>query len=87
MALVGHFHLKLHQMDVKTVFLNGEINEIIYMEQLENYIIEDSKSMVCKLKRSIYGLKQSPHQWYHKFHRIISSFGFAINLANECVYQ
>jgi len=57
MALVAHFDLELHQMDVKIVFLNGDIEEMIYMVQLEDFVLGNSKSMVCKLKKSIYGLK------------------------------
>ena len=87
MALVAHFDIELHQMDIKTAFLNGEIDETIYMEQPENFVIGDPKSMVCKLKKSLYGLKQSPRLWYQKFHKIISSFGFVINLADECIYH
>ena len=87
MTLVAHFDLELHQMDVKATFLNGEIDETIYMEQLENFVIRDSKSMVCKLKKSLYELKQSPRLWYQKFHKIISSFDFVINPANECIYH
>ena len=59
MALVAQYDLELHQMDVKTVFLNGNIDEIIYMVQPENFESNDSKQLVCKLKRSIYGLKQA----------------------------
>ena len=57
MALVAQYDLELHQMDVKTVFLNGNIDEIIYMVQPENFESNDSKQLVCKLKRSICGLK------------------------------
>ena len=57
MALVAHFDLELHQMVVKTTFLNGNIDEIIYMVQSENFVVEDPKNMICKLKKSIYGLK------------------------------
>ena len=87
MALVAHFDLELHQMDVKTAFLNGEIDETIYMEQPENFVTGDLKSMVCKLKKSLYGLKQSPCLWYHKFHKIISSFSFVMNPADKCIYH
>ncbi|XP_071904268.1 uncharacterized protein [Coffea arabica] len=62
MALVAHFDLELHQMDVKTAFLNGNIDEIIYMVQPENFVSGDPKNMVCKLKKSIYGLKQASRQ-------------------------
>ena len=64
MALVAHSDLELHQMDVKTVFLNGNIDETIYMVQQENFESNDSKQLVCRLKRSIYGLKQASRQWY-----------------------
>ena len=47
----------------------------------------DPKSMVYKLKKSLYGLKQSPRLWYHKFHKIISSFGFVMNPFDECIYH
>ena len=53
MALVAHYHLELHQMDMKTVFLNGDIEETIYMMQLENFESKESKHLVCKLKKSI----------------------------------
>ena len=54
---------------------------------LKNFLIRDSKSMVCKLKKSLYGLKQSPRLWYHKFHKIINLFGFVINPTDECIYH
>ncbi|CAM8928954.1 unnamed protein product [Rhodiola kirilowii] len=53
MALSAHFDLELHQMDVKTTFLNGDIDEVIYMVQPENFERGDSKNMVCKLRKSI----------------------------------
>ena len=56
MALVAHFDLELPQMNVKTTFLNGNIDETIYMVQPENFVFGDPKSMVCKLKKFIYGL-------------------------------
>ena len=57
MVLVAHYNLELHQMDVKTTFLNGDIDETIYMVQPENFESNDSKHLVCKFKKSIYGLK------------------------------
>ena len=64
MTLVAHYALELHQMDVKIAFLNGDIEETIYMVQPENFESKKSKHLVCKLKKSIYGLKQASHQWY-----------------------
>ena len=58
MALVAHFDLELHQMDMKTAFLNGNLEEEVYMHQLEGFSVKEKEHMVCKLKKSIYGLKQ-----------------------------
>lgn len=87
MALVAHFYLELHYMDVKTVFLNGDINETIYLMQPENFVSRDLKNMVCTLKKSIYGLKQAYRQWYFKFHQVIISFDFEMNLVDDCIYH
>ena len=86
MALVAHYDLELHQMDVKTTFLNGDIEETIYMVQPENFESKDSKHLVCKLKKSIYGLKQASRQWYRKFDHVITSFGFKENTIDQCIY-
>ena len=61
-ALVTHFDLELYQMDVKTAFLNGDIDETIYMVQPENFVSGEPKNMVFKLTKSIYGLKQASRQ-------------------------
>jgi len=87
MALVAHYDLELHQMDVKTTFLKGNIDETIYMVQPENFVLGDPKNMVCKLTKSIYGLKHASRQCYHKFHQVILSFGFEMNLVDDCVYH
>ena len=62
MDLVAHYDLELHQMDVKTAFLNGDINETIYMVQPENFVSGDPKYMVYKLTKFIYRLKQASRQ-------------------------
>ncbi len=86
MALVAHFNLELHQMDVKTAFLNGNLDEEVYMDQLEGFLIKGKEHMVCKLKKSIYGLKQASRQWYLKFNDTITSFGFKENTVHRCIY-
>lgn len=87
MALVAHYDLELHQMDVKTAFLNGELEEEVYMDQPEGFLVEGKGHMVCKLKKSIYGLKQASRQWYIKFNDTIKSFGFQENAVDRCIYQ
>nr|KYP42479.1 Retrovirus-related Pol polyprotein from transposon TNT 1-94 [Cajanus cajan] len=74
-------------MDVKTMFLNGNIDETIYMMQPENFISKYSKNLICKLKKSIYGLKQASRQWYFKFYHVITSCGFEVNLVDNCIYH
>ena len=86
LALVAHFDMELQQMDVKTAFLNGELEEEVYMKQLEGFSSSDGEHLVCKLKKSIYGLKQASPQWYLKFHEIISFFGFEENIMDQCIY-
>ena len=87
LALASIHNLIVHQMDVKTAFLNGELNEEIYMKQPEGCVIPGQENKVCKLVRSLYGLKQAPKQWYDKFHQTIISYGFLINNADACVYS
>ena len=82
-------------MDVKTKFLNGDLEEEVYMKQHEGFSSSDGKHLVCKLKKfiyglkqkSIYGLKQVSCQWYLKFHKVVSSFGFIENIMDQCIYQ
>jgi hypothetical protein len=84
MALVAHFDLELHQMDVKTTFLNGDLEEEVYMKQPEGF--DDNTQKACKLNKYIYGLKQASRQWYIKFHKVITSFGFIENFVDQCIY-
>jgi len=67
-AMVTQFDLELEQIDVKIVFLHGELEERIYMKQPECYIQERQETKVCLLNKSLYGLKQSPRQWYKRFY-------------------
>nr|GEV81327.1 hypothetical protein [Tanacetum cinerariifolium] len=73
-------------MDVKTAFLNGYLNEEVYMEQPEGFVNPKYPNRVCKLKRSIYGLKQTSRQWNKRFDDEIKKFGFTQNCDEPCVY-
>ena len=73
-------------MDMKIAFLNGELDEKIYMDQPNGFIVKGQESKVCRLLKSLYGLKQAPKQCHEKFDRTLTSAGFAINEADRCVY-
>jgi hypothetical protein len=73
-------------MDVKTAFLNGELEKEIYMDQPDGFVVKGEERKVCKLLKSLYGLKQAPKQWHEKFNRTLTSVGFVINKADKCVY-
>jgi len=85
-AIATIYKLVIHQMDVKTVFLNGELDEEIYMEQPEEFVMPGQEKTVCRLRKSLYGLKQAPKQWHQKFDQVILAYGFNINEADKCVY-
>ena len=85
-AIASLNRLEIHQMDVKTAFLNGELDEEIYMEQPEGFIAPGQERKVCKLVKSLYGLKQAPKQWHEKFDNVMLSNGFKINECDKCVY-
>ena len=87
MVLVAIFDLQLQQMDVKTTFFNDDLEEEVYMKQLERFSSSDGEHLVCKLKKSIYGLKQSSNQQYLKFHDVIFSFGFVENIMDQYIQQ
>ena len=86
LAIIANLNLELYQMDVKTAFLNGELDEEIYMDQPIGFMTKGQEHKVCKLKRSIYGLKQSSRQWYLRFHRAVLSNGFTMIEEDHCVY-
>jgi hypothetical protein len=70
-----HYDLELDQMDVKTIFLNGDLFENVYMAQPKSFVIEGKENLGCHLTKSIYGLKQTSRQWYLKFDETIRKFG------------
>ena len=74
-------------MDVKIAFFNGNIEKELYMMQLKGFIVKNQEHIVCKLKRSIYGLKQASRSWNIKFEQAIKLFGFEQNLDESCVYK
>jgi hypothetical protein len=71
MTLVTYYDLELHQMDVKTTFLNEVLYENVYMAQPKSFVVEGKENLGCHLTKSIYELKQASRQWYLKFDETI----------------
>jgi len=86
LSIVASFDFEVEQMDVKTIFLHGDLEEEIYMKQLEGCVVNGKRELVCKLKKSLYGLKRSPRMWYQKFDTFIQRLGFTRSKAYHCVY-
>ncbi|KAL2226886.1 UNVERIFIED_CONTAM: Retrovirus-related Pol polyprotein from transposon TNT 1-94 [Sesamum indicum] len=84
LSMVAAENLELQQMDVKTVFLHGDLEEEIYMVQPEGYNRDDQQ--VCRLKKSLYGLKQALWQWYRKFDNFMLEIDFFRCNADHCCY-
>ena len=77
MLVIVAFHdYEIWQMDVKTAFLNGFLEEELYMMQPEGFINPKDANKVCKLQRSIYGLVQASRSWNIRFDKVIKAYGF-----------
>ncbi|KAJ9556642.1 hypothetical protein OSB04_011256 [Centaurea solstitialis] len=86
MAISAYFNYEIWQMDVKTAFLNGKLTEDVYMEQPEGFKDPKNPNKVCKLLKSIYGLKQASRSWNLHFDERIKEFGFAKSEFEPCVH-
>ena len=87
LSIAAYYDYVIWQMNVKTAFLNGNLEEENYMMQPKGFIAKDQEHMVCKLKMSIYGLKQSSRSWNIIFDQAIKSFYFEQNLDEPCVHK
>lgn len=83
LSIANRFDMHVHQMDVKGAFLNGDLDEDIYMVPPEGF---PAGNKVCKLNKAIYGLKQSSRMWYEKFHQFITRIGFKRCSSDYCLY-
>ncbi|RVX21440.1 Retrovirus-related Pol polyprotein from transposon TNT 1-94 [Vitis vinifera] len=79
-------NLEIEQLDVKTAFLHGDLEEEIYMEQPERFTIKGKGHLVCRLKKSLSGLKKAPRQWYKKFDSFMVEHGFGRTTSDHCVF-
>ena len=87
LAIAAHFDYEIWQMDVKTAFLNGNLEEDVYMIQPEGFVDPTNAGKICKLQKSIYGLKQASRSWNKRFDEVIKAFGFIQVVGESCIYK
>jgi hypothetical protein len=87
LAIAAYHDYEIWQMDVKTAFLNGNLLEDVYMTQPEGFDIPEEAQKICKLQRSIYGLKQASRSWNLRFDETVKQYGFIKNEDEPCVYK
>ena len=85
-AMAASNGMLLHQMDVTSAFLNGDLDEEVYMEQPEGFQVKGKEHLVCKLKRSLYGLKQAPRCWNMTLDHQLKKMGFVQTSSDPCLY-
>jgi hypothetical protein len=79
-------NIKVYYIDVKSAFLNGELEEEVYIEQPEEFKLSENVDYVCKLNKDLYGLKQAPRTWYSKLDKYLQQAGFRKGSANNILY-
>jgi hypothetical protein len=85
-SLVASMGWNLHQMDVNIDFLNGEIDEEVYIEQPQGFEVHSRDTHVCRLKKDLYGLKQAPRDWYARMDSYLMRLGFSKSHVNPNLY-
>jgi len=81
LVLAAKLDLEIEQLDVKRAFLHGDLEEEIYIEQLEGFAALGNEHLMCRLKKNVYGLKQAPRQWYKKFELFMTQHKFEMTSA------
>jgi len=81
-SLAAQKRWKIFQMDVKSAFLNGNLEEVVYVEQLAGFVVKGEEKKVCRLKKALYGLKQAPRAWNSRIDGYFSQKGFT-----RCPYE
>ncbi|RVW60670.1 Retrovirus-related Pol polyprotein from transposon TNT 1-94 [Vitis vinifera] len=76
----------LYQLDIKNAFLHGDLAEEVYMEQPPGFVAQGESGLVCRLRRSLYGLKQSPRAWFGRFSSVVQEFGMLRSTADHSVF-
>ncbi|KAJ9558569.1 hypothetical protein OSB04_013183, partial [Centaurea solstitialis] len=85
-SLAATYDWVLHQLDVKNAFLHGDLHEEVYMEQPPGFVAQGESGRVCKLRKSLYGLKQSPRAWFGRFNAVVTEFGLRRSSYDHSVF-
>ena len=85
-ALAAHNGWNVHQLDIKTAFLNGDLHEEVYVVQPRGFVQKGEENKVCRLKKALYGLKQAPRAWYEKMHAYLTAHGFQNSPTESTLY-
>ena len=86
LAFIALFDFALEQLDVKTAFLHGELEEEIYLKQPKEFVVPYQENLVCRLKKPSYGLNQALRQWYKRFDTFMIGQGYTQYQYDNCVY-
>lgn len=86
LTIAGQQNMVMKHYDAKTAFLNGKLKEVVFMKQPEGYEVKGKENMVCRLIKSIYGLKQAARVWNERLHEILEELGFCRSEADPCLY-
>ena len=86
LGLDASLNLEIEQMDVKTGFLHSDLEEETYIKQSEGFKVDGIENFVCKLRKSLYGLKQASKQWYKKFESVMEEQGYKKTSSDHCVF-
>ena len=85
-AILAILDLELQQMNMKIAFLNGDLNEVVYMQQPEGFIHKETQNLICLLSKSIYGLKQSPRMWNENINSFLLKLNFIRSIKDNGLY-
>ena len=77
----------LYQLDIKNAFLHGDLVEEVYMEQPPGFVAQGESGLVCRLRRSLYGLKQSPQAWFGSFSSVVQKFSMTRSTSDHFVFN
>ena len=85
-ALSSFQKFKVYQMDVKSAFLNGDLEEEVYIEKPDGFIFGNDPKLVCRLKKALYGLKQAPRVWYYRLDKYLYQQSFSKGSTDSNLY-